>query len=138
MANAIGKIIVHTIIIDDFDGLDDIYHSTLANEMRVKADLHNIDLSNLTVVLYLIDTTTYHCAFWPHTAKRFTAFKSLLRSMKDFPKDPGFKEVKRAVNDSIDEILSNKWKKDLPGGRSQVKNLKQVIKILEKLERECK
>lgn len=116
-----------------YDVLDDIYHSTSADEMQVKADMHCIELDDPDVILYLIRTTTYHHAFWPHTAKRFTAFKALLRKLKTLPEDPLFNDIKRYVKDSINEILCDRWKKDLPGCKQEVKNLKQVLKILEKL-----
>ena len=118
--------------------LDDIYHSSSAHEMRVKADLHNIKIDDPNVIVFLIKSTTYHHAFWPHTAKRFTAFKDLLRNMKDFPKDPQFNDVKRVVESEIIDIMTDKWKISTPGGKQEVKNLKQVMRILEKLEMECK
>ena len=116
-----------------YSALDDIYHSTDMYEMKVKADMHNIDLRDPRAIIYLIDTTAYHHAFWPHTAKRFTAFKALLRSMKDLPAIPGFFKIVEHVNASIEEIDCQNPVMNTPGRRQELKNLQQVLSILNKL-----
>lgn len=119
-----------------YDALNDIYHSTSASEMQVKADLHNVDLHDIDVIAWLLNTTAYHHAFWPHTAKRFTAFKSLLRKFKDLPSNNRFDELKRIVDGMVNCISCDSMRMSTPGGRQQAKNLEQVRSILEKLENE--
>ena len=122
---------------DIHDGLDDVYHSNSMHEMKVKADLHNIDLYDKDVLVFLIDATTYHHAFWPHTAKRFTAFKTLLKTMRDLPEKDCFDDVVNVVKSEIAEYEADKWRRNTPGGKQEIKNLKQVLRILEKLENNC-
>ena len=119
-----------------YDVLDDIYHSTSADEMQVKADMHCIKLDDPDVILYLIRTTTYHHAFWPHTSKRFTALKNLLRKSRSLPQSKDFSRLKKAVKDRITEVKNNKWSIYTPGGKQQVKNLIQVLDIFKKLEKD--
>ena len=122
---------------DIHDGLDDVYHSNSMHEMKVKADLHNIDLYDKDVLVFLIDTTTYHHAFWPHTAKRFTALKALLNTMRDLPEKDCFDDIVNVVKSEIAEYEADKWRRSTPGGKQEIKNLKQVLRILEKLENNC-
>lgn len=120
-----------------YNSLNDIYHSNSMHEMQVKADLYDIDLYEKDVLIFLIDTTTYHHAFWPHTAKRFTAFKALLKTMKDLPRNRWFDEIVKNVKDKLAEYEANKWRRSIPGGKQEIKNLKQVICILKKLKKDC-
>lgn len=62
-----------------YHDLDVVYHSETKFEMEVNADLQGVDLCNPYVLMFLAKQTTYHHAFWPHTKKRFTAFKNILR-----------------------------------------------------------
>lgn len=116
--------------------LDSVYHSESMHEMKINADLHSVDLCNSYVLFYLACTTAYHHAFWPHTAKRFTAFKSLLRYDANVRRaialDDGvlwtllmdkFKSIDYAMNSNI---------YTMPGREKQWKNLKQIIDIVEK------
>ena len=121
---------------DIHDGLDDVYHSNSMHEMKVKADLHGIDLYDKDALVFLIDATTYHHAFWPHTAKRFTALKNLLRKSRSLPRSKDFNRLKKAVKDRITEVKNNKWSIYTPGGKQQVKNLIQVLDIFKKLEKD--
>lgn len=115
-----------------FDYLNDIYHSNDSNEMLIKADLYNIDLNDMQNIEFLIDTTAYHHAFWPHTAKRFVAFKDFLRNYSNL-KIEDIGSLISYVNMKIDEIKNDKWKVSIPGGKQEMKNLQQVEKILLKL-----
>lgn len=63
--------------------LDKVYHTSSMHEMVLVADMENVDLHDLDALLYLIHETTYHDAFWPHTAPRYKALKNLLRFNKD-------------------------------------------------------
>ena len=118
------------------NALDSVYHSESMHEMKINADLHGVDLCNPYVLFYLACTTAYHHAFWPHTAKRFTAFKSLLRYDANIRRaialDDGvlwtplmdkFKPIDSAMNSNIYTTL---------GRKKQWKNLKQIIDIVEK------
>lgn len=118
---------------DQQNALNDIYHSNSAHEMQVKADLHCVDLNDIEVVKFLIDTTTYHHAFWPHTAKRFVAYKALLRKSKELVKQKEFNSLVAYVNEEIARIQNDKWRMSIPGGKQELKNLKQVLNILIKL-----
>ena len=120
------------------NALNDIYHSSSMHEMKIKADLYGIDLNDVNNILFLIDTTTYHHAFWPHTSKRFIALKNLLRHSHDLPKHKMFLSLKDAVSSRLLECEHGKWIKHTPGGRQEIKNLRQVIDILDKLERDCR
>ena len=117
---------------DVYKVLDDIYHSTDASEMLIKADLYYISLNDEQIIEFLIDTTTYHDAFWPHTAKRFLAFKDFLKNYSSL-KIEQIDYLVSYVNAKICEIRQNKWKSSVPGGKKEMKNLQQVEKILKKL-----
>ena len=119
-----------------FHVLDDIYHSTSVAEMKVKADMNCVDLHDIDVLVFLIDTSAYHHAFWPHTAKRFTVLKNLLRKSRSLPQSKDFNRLKKAVKDRITEVKNNKWSIYTPGGKQQVKNLIQVLDIFKKLEKD--
>ena len=119
-----------------YEALNDIYHSNTMSEMQVKADLHNVDLNDVVNILFLIDTTTYHHAYWPHTAKRFVAFKKLLKTLKDLPNDSQFDWMVSRLYNILHEYENNKFKSTTPGGKQEIKNLHQVIAILEKLQKE--
>lgn len=113
--------------------LDSVYHSESLDEMKINADLHNVDLCNSYVLFYLACTTTYHHAFWPHTAKRFAAFKSLLRH------DNNVRKAISTDNGVLWTLLMDKFKSidanmnsTTPGLKKQWKNLKQIIGIVEK------
>ena len=118
---------------NSFEELDKVYHSSSMNEMRINADLQNVDLCNAYVLLFLTIQTAYHHAFWPHTAKRFTAFKNILR--KD-------NAVKKSLEDGkllnmLEELLAYNVKEmenplnNVPGKKQELKNIKQVISIVE-------
>ena len=118
-----------------YEAINDIYHSETVYEMQVKLDLYNINLNNdVDVVLMLIDITTYHHAFWPHTAKRFTSFKQILRKQKDLPKNPQFEWMVNRVKAEIDEYEHDVFRANTLGGKQEIKNLIQVVKILEHLK----
>ena len=106
--------------------------------MLIKADLYNIDLYDPYVLMFLIKTTTYHHAFWPHTAKRFYAFKKVLKSLKNLPRDPKFIDILNYVSNTIDEYEHNMFRQSTPGGRQETQNLKQVMDILVNLEKNSK
>ena len=118
-----------------YEALDDIYHSNSMDEMLVKADLHNVDLNDVVNILFLIDTTTYHHAYWQHTAKRFVAFKKLLKTLKDLPNDSQFDWLMTRVCNTLHEHELNNFKRTTPGGKQEIKNLRQVIAILENLQK---
>lgn len=118
---------------NSFEELDKVYHSSSMNEMRINADLQRVDLCNAYVLLFLTIQTAYHHAFWPHTAKRFTAFKNILR--KD-------NSVKRSLEDGkllnmLEELLAYEVEEmedpmnHVPGKKQELKNIKQVISIVE-------
>ena len=112
----------------DYENIYAVYHSTTMNEMRIKADLLGVDLTNVDVLIALCSTTTYHHAFWPHTAKRFTAFKNLLRYDKGSRKAA---QSKRFIDEVERAIAEHKQKNfNTPGYIQEKKNLEQVIKIL--------
>lgn len=115
------------------NALDEIYHSNSAYEMQVKADLLNIDIYDISILQYLIETTAYHHAYWPHTAKRFVALKSLLRKSKDLPKKEWFVQLLTDLENNINEFKTDKWRMHTPGGKQHLKNLIQVLDILKKL-----
>lgn len=119
----------------DFRLVDDIYHSTSMHEMLVKADLYGIDMQQLEVLKYLANTTAYHHAFWPHTAKRFTAFKAYLRTCKDLPDKDFFEDLREFVtNEMIRCEVTTYQEWEVPGARQETKNWKQVLDILDKLK----
>lgn len=119
-----------------FSELDKVYHSSTMHEMQVNADLNNVDLCNPYVLFFLAKETTYHHAFWPHTAKRFTAFKNLLRHNKDVKKSFGDMKFWTLVQDEYnkldDEINKNVRWKYMPGRQQELKNWEQIISIVEK------
>lgn len=64
----------------DYTLVNDIYHSESPYEMKVKADMLGVDLNNIDVLKFLVKTTTYHAAFYPHTKKRFKSLVWLLKN----------------------------------------------------------
>ena len=115
--------------------LDKVYHNDSMHKMLVCADLLGVDICNSNVLLYLIDQTTYHHAFWPHTAKRFTALKNVLRHSKD---------VRKSLKDGVLlGILEKKLARmhieydtmplaRTPGRKQEIKNMEQVVDIVKK------
>ena len=124
----------------EFDALDKVYHSESRHEMEINADLQGIDLCNPYVLLFLANHTAYHHAFWPHTSKRFLAFKNILRKNKN---------VRRSLKDGnlqklIDERLNILIKKlngnsaHFTSGRKQeIKNIRQIVEIVNKAVNEA-
>ena len=119
-----------------FNALDDVYHSESIEEMLVKADLNCVDLKDPKVLLWLTEQTAYHQAFWPHTAKRFNAFKNILRRRKDIReaiKANGFKDMLQKYFDEFDNEYQINPLWHVPGKKKQLKNLKQVLDIVKKI-----
>ena len=115
--------------------LDKVYHSESMHEMQVNADLQGVDLCNPHVLLFLAKETAYHHAYWPHTAKRFLAFKSILRRNKDVRKslrDGIFMEMLAKHLSVVDFDIGNDLMYDTPGRKQEIKNLKQLVGIVEK------
>lgn len=120
--------------------LDKVYHSESMHEMEVNADLLGVDLCNPYVLLFLAEQTAYHHAFWPHTKKRFIAFKNILRRNR---------QVKESLQDFAFYSLIDSKLKQLesqtdnplyftPGGSKEIENIQQVISIVEKSIAESK
>lgn len=125
---------------DLFNALDRVYHSESMHEMQVNADLQGVDLCNPYVLMFLARETTYHHAFWPHTAKRFLAFKNILRKNKDVRKS--FKDGNLLAMLNIRLLVLNNSNHhsslcDTPGQRQELKNIKEVISIVEKAMNEA-
>ena len=110
------------------------------DEMEVNADLLGVDLCNPYVLLFLAEQTAYHHAFWPHTKKRFIAFKNILRRNR---------QVKESLQDFAFYSLIDSKLKQLesqtdnplyftPGGSKEIENIQQVISIVEKVIAESK
>ena len=118
-----------------FDVLDKVYHSESMHEMEVNADLQGVDLCNPHVLLFLAKQTTYHHAFWPHTAKRFLAFKSILRHNKNVRESLKDGKLLTMLNDHLEAMLikynSNRVH-DTIGRRQEIKNMRQVVSIVKK------
>lgn len=114
--------------------LNKVYHSESMHEMVVNADLQGVDLCNPYVLLFLAEQTAYHRAFWPHTKKRFTAFKNILRRnsrVREALQDFAFyslvvDKLKQIESQMINPLYST------PGGQKEIENLRQVISIVEK------
>lgn len=119
----------------DFKKLDIVYHSESMHEMEVNADLQCVDLCSLDVQLFLAKTTAYHHAFWPHTAKRFLAFKNILRHNKDVRASLRDGKLLAKLAD-IFSALASRYNSDsayrMPGTKQELKNIKQVISIVKK------
>ena len=119
----------------EYDAIIKVYHSETKCEMEVNADLMGVDLCNPYVLMFLAKETTYHHAFWPHTAKRFTAFKNVLRHNK---------AVRKSLRDTkFLSMIADYYKRhkllceydrvrDTIGRRLELKNIKQVVDIVEK------
>lgn len=120
----------------DWDAIDDVYHSSTMHEIKVKADLHNVDLCDPKVLFLLLQLTTYHHAFWPHTAKRFTALKNLLRYDKSIEQGSRSKWLyskSLAKYNDLKSIYDNDSLYKTPGNRQEIANWKQALNILEQL-----
>ena len=114
--------------------LDKVYHAESMHEMEVNADLLGVDLCNPYVLLFLAEQTTYHHAFWPHTKKRFIAFKNILRRNRLVRKSLEDMKFYVLISSKLDEMM--KYKDHLlystPGRMQELKNVKQVVEIVEK------
>ena len=117
-----------------YHDLDAVYHSETMCEMEVKADLYRVDLCNPYVLMFLAKHTAYHHAYWPHTKKRFTAFKNILRYDKLVKKSFGDMKFYALITGMLDEMLKTKDNPlyNTPGARQHLKNVKQVVEIVEK------
>ena len=122
-----------------YDALDKVYHSNSMYEMLVNADLMDVDLCNPFVLWYLAKQTTYHHAYWPHTAKRFVAFKNLLRHDKRIrtaissDKDLVFWTlVADMYKRKKDDIASYPSMHNTPGAKQHFKNIEELMHIVEK------
>lgn len=118
-----------------FWSLDKVYHSNTMHEMQINADLENIDICNPYVLMFLAKQTTYHHAFWKHTAKRFTAFKNILRKNKDVRKslrDGRFLHMLEHHFDAMNETMKSSMVFNTSGRKQEYKNMKQVIDIVKK------
>lgn len=114
--------------------LDKVYHSESMHEMEVNADLLGVDLCNPYVLLFLAKETAYHHAFWPHTKNRFIAFKNILRRnrlVRNSLKDMKFYAL---IFGKLDEMMKYKDHSlySTPGKMQELKNVKQVVEIVEK------
>ena len=116
--------------------LDDIYHSTSVSEIRIKADLHGIDLDDVNVLLHLIVTTVYHDAYWPHTHKRYIALKRLLRSGKGIEHASRSQELYSYVKKEYDTLLDPNnpfyYINATLGRKQQKQNYAEILSIISK------
>lgn len=136
---ALPKVLDHSCLESNtgstYDALDKVYHSSTLAEMQVTADLMGVDLRNPYVLWFLAKQTAYHHAFWPHTARRFIAFKSLLRRDKRvraaIASDSTFYVMLQELYDSENNVFKNSVY-HTPGKRQQIKNLEELLQIVEK------
>ena len=114
--------------------LDKVYHSESMHEMEVNADLLGVDLCNPYVLLFLAEQTAYHHAFWQHTKKRFTAFKNILRRNRLVRKSLEDMKFYALISGKLDEMTKYKDHPlyGTPGRMQELKNVKQVVEIVEK------
>ena len=114
--------------------LNKVYHSESMQEMEVNADLLGVDLCNPYVLLFLAKETTYYHAFWPHTKKRFTAFKNILRRNRLVRKSLEDMKFYALISGKLDEMMKYKDHPlySTPGIKQELKNVKQVVEIVEK------
>ena len=114
--------------------LDKVYHSESMHEMEVNADLLGVDLCNPYVLLFLAEQTAYHHAFWQHTKKRFTAFKNILRRNRLVRKSLEDMKFYALISGKLDEMMKYKDYPlySTPGRMQELKNVKQVVEIVEK------
>ena len=114
--------------------LDKVYHSESMHEMEVNADLLGVDLCNPYVLLFLAEQTAYHHAFWSHTKKRFTAFKNILRRNRLVRKSLEDMKFYALISGKLDEMIKYKDHPlyGTPGRMQELKNVKQVVEIVEK------
>ncbi len=115
--------------------LDFVYHSNSAYEMRMNADLVCVDLDDVDVLFFLICQTTYHHAYWKHTAKRFYALKQLLKSGKGIEGALASSEllsrtVRQYEHKCVKPCESYCTAYRTPGEKQLKKNFEQVIDIL--------
>ena len=114
--------------------LNKVYHSESMQEMEVNADLLGVDLCNPYVLLFLAKETAYYNAFWPHTKKRFTAFKNILRRNKLVRKSLEDMKFYVLISSKLNEMMKYKNHPlySTPGIKQELKNVKQVVEIVEK------
>lgn len=137
---ALPKVLDHSCLESNtgskYDSLDKVYHSRTLAEMQVTADLMGVDLCNPYVLWFLAKQTAYHHAFWPHTARRFIAFKSLLRRDKRvraaIASDSAFYVMLQELCDSEKNAFKGNLVYNTPGKRQQIKNLEELLSIVEK------
>lgn len=119
----------------EFDALDKVYHSESMHEMEINADLYGINICNPHVLFFLAKTTAYHYAFWPHTSKRFLAFKNILRKNKAVQKSLKNGILKALLDERLTALIE--WSRDDPiqcisGKKQEIKNIRQIIEIINK------
>lgn len=114
----------------DYKLVDDIYHSESPYEMKVKADMFGIDLNNADVLKYLIKTTTYHDAFWPHTKQRFESLLWLLKNDNTLTTTHTDDFIKW-INDEINELGDEtSYSYSPPGKFDEFQNYRKVLNAI--------
>lgn len=111
------------------NALDDIYHSNDMYEMKLKADLHGVDLDDIDVIKFLANTTAYHAAYYPHAIKRFDAFKQLLKANTSIVHNEHLSELMTTIARRINELL-HEVIRPTPGAIQYAKNLHEIFDIL--------
>ena len=120
--------------------LNKVHHSESMQEMEVNADLLGVDLCNPYVLLFLAKETAYYHAFWPHTKNRFIAFKNILRRNRLVRKSLEDMKFYALISGKLDEMMKYKDHPlySTPGIKQELKNIRQVVEIVEKAIAESK
>ena len=112
--------------------LDNIYHSESPEEMKIKADMYNIDLNDIEALKFLIETTTYHAAFWPHTKNQFKAFLRLLKNDKTLTNIRSKEFIRWVENEfaNLEYEYHNNPIYRTPGRIDEISNYGKVLNII--------
>lgn len=117
-----------------YENVNYIYeHSDDMYQLMINADMLNVDITNPYVLMALVELTTYHASFWPHTANRFEAFKDMLKNdiaMQEAIKSNKFKDMLECYYENwiADFEATSNW--NSPGRDGEKKNIEEVMTIV--------
>lgn len=119
-----------------WEDLNAVYKSDDMFSMMINADMHKVDITNPYVLMSLVELTTYHASFWPHTAKRLEALKDILKNdtrIQDAIKSNGFKDMLKCYYENwlADAEATPTW--NTPGRAGEKKNIEDIVAIVNSL-----
>ena len=106
--------------------------SETRSEIGINADLYGIDLNDIHVLEQLMKMLVYKDSFWPHTHKRYIAFKDFLRHDIMHKSAIVSDELYKFAENKIEETAKLLSEHNIPGYRHKLRDYREILKILDK------